>query len=471
MRQSGILLPLFSLPSPYGIGTLGKAAREFVDFLHDAGQSLWQILPTGPTSFGNSPYQSFSAFAGNPYFIDPDLLAEKGLLKTQELPRGAPDGSAVDYAYLYHTRGALIKKAAGRLSESESSFLLFCHENSFWLEDHSQFMALKEANDMLPPAKWKKQSASHEAVHLHKKIQYLFFRQWLDLKKYANDKHIRIVGDLPIYVSRDSSDYYYRPELFLSGRSAACPPDGFNPEGQLWGNPIYDWAAMEKDGFGWWIQRLRQAAALFDCIRIDHFRGIYEYYSVKEESRSAVCGEWRSGPGLAFVETIRRELPEADIIAEDLGFLTDDCKDFFSRAGFPGMKVLQFAFDGDDSEYLPHNYTKNSVAYTGTHDNPTVRQWLCRCGDSRRQRAMDYLGAQNIACLPDCFIRAVMGSVSERAIVPFADWIHLGSEGRINTPGTAEGNWEFRIRQRDMSEKLSQKINYYTVLYGRSRRC
>lgn len=474
MRRSGILLPIFSLHGSYGIGTLGSAAYEFTDFLSRSGQYYWQILPLNPTSYGNSPYQSPSVFAGNPYFIDPDFLVRDGLLsqKDTEVLKSENTGK-IDYGELYSLRLPLLKKAAENLSDKDTAFLDFTKENSFWLGDYGAFMALKEANNMLPHGKWAQKvtdiAEAGNAGIIHCKIQFLFFRQWLALKKYANDKGVHIIGDLPVYPSEDSSDYYFGKENFLTGQVAACPPDSFSPNGQLWGNPIYDWSKMERDGFVWWQQRLRQAAKIFDCVRIDHFRGIYEYYSVKEGSSTAIDGKWQKGAGMNFVRMIKECFPHLEIIAEDLGFLTDDARAFFKESGFPGMKVLQFAFSGDDSEYLPHNYTPESVAYTGTHDNPTTVQWICSATKKELINAIDYLGAPSVTCLCDRFIRGVLSSVSKRAIIPLQDWLSLGCSGRINTPGTTGNNWQYRIKGTELTNNLSEKIHYYTKLYKRTK--
>ncbi len=474
MRRSGILLPIFSLYGDYGIGTLGSAAYEFTDFLSRSGQHYWQILPLNPTSYGNSPYQSPSVFAGNPYFIDPDFLVRDGLLSQRDVePLKSENSGKIDYGELYSSRLTLLKKAAENICDKDTQYLDFTKENSFWLGDYGAFMTLKEENNMLPHQKWTKKitdivEAGNKGI-IHCKIQFLFFRQWLALKKYANDKGVHIIGDLPIYPSQDSSDYYFGKDNFLSGVVAACPPDSFSPNGQLWGNPIYDWDKMESESFSWWRQRMKQAAKIYDTVRIDHFRGIYQYYRVKENSPTAIEGKWQKGPGMSFVKMIRDTFPHLNIIAEDLGFLTQNARDFFRESGFPGMKVLQFAFSGDDSEYLPHNYTVNSVAYTGTHDNPTTVQWICKASKAELINALDYLGAPSVTYLCDGFIRGVLASVSGTAIIPLQDWLCLGCSGRINTPGTTGNNWQYRIKRDDLSHNLSQKILYYTKLYKRAK--
>ena len=474
MRRSGILLPVFSLYGDYGIGTLGSAAYDFVDFLSRSGQYYWQILPLNPTAYGNSPYQSPSVFAGNPYFIDPDLLSKDGLISKKDADAHKSENTGkIDYGRLFQKRMQLLKKAAEAIDDKDNAYQAFTEQSAFWLGDYGAFMAMKERNGMLPHHMWTEKitnitQASLEGI-IHCKIQFLFHRQWISLKKYANTKGVHIIGDLPIYPSRDSSDYYFGRDNFIAGEAAACPPDFFNANGQLWGNPVYDWDKMEQNGFIWWKQRLRQAAELFDTVRIDHFRGIYEYYSVKEGSSSAINGKWHKGPGMTFVKMIREHFPNLDIIAEDLGFLTQGAKSFFKESGFDGMKILQFAFEGDDSEYLPHNYNENSVAYTGTHDNPTVIEWQCKASCRELKKAMDYLGASNTQLLCDGFIRGVLSSVCKRAIIPLPDWLHQGCTARINTPGSVGNNWIYRIKETDLSHNLSEKILYYTKLYNREK--
>lgn len=472
MRKSGILLPVFSLHGDYGIGTLGKRAFEFADFLSASGQSLWQILPLTPTSYGNSPYQSPGVFAGNPYFIDPEEMCSLGLVKKQELKEFKHENSGyADYSFLYENRLPLLKKAVSYISDSDKDYLAFCERENFWLEKYSVFMALKEKNGMISHKKWKYKGTSDIAsvknqAAIHRKIQYVFFLQWLKLKKYANDKGIAVIGDLPIYPAEDCADYYFSPEMFLESRVAACPPDSFNINGQLWGNPVYDWEKMKADNYSWWKHRLKNAALLYDSIRIDHFRGFYEYYSVRD-GMSAKDGCWDKGPGLDFCRMVRDNFPKLDIIAEDLGFLTADTRKFFRESTFDGMKVLLFAFDENDSEYLPHNHIKNSVVYTGTHDTPTVLEWICQSDGGTLTRAMDYLGAASVYTLGDCFIRGAFSSVADRAIIPLQDWLKIGCRGRINTPGVSGKNWEWRIKDGELTKNLIEKILSYTKIYNR----
>ena len=469
MRSSGILLPIFSLHGDYGIGTLGKAAYDFVDFLSASGQKYWQILPLNPTSYGNSPYQSPSVFAGNPYLIDPALLGGWGLIGKRDLDAYRYENSGrIDYAKLYHERLPLIKKASSGVSDTDSELMAFAEKESFWLEDYCTFMALKEKNSMLSNEHWQDKSTKDigEEINIHRKIQFLFYKQWLSLKNYANAMGVRIIGDLPIYPAMDSSDYYFLPDMFLEGVVAACPPDSFNINGQLWGNPVYNWQKMKADSYSWWKERLAQASRLYDSIRIDHFRGFYEYYSTPS-GKSAKYGRWSTGPGLDFCNMVKDSFPDLDIIAEDLGFLTDDTREFFRKSGFDGMKVLLFAFDGSDSEYLPHNHIKNSVVYTGTHDTMTVSQWICQCTSQELSYAMDYLGANSVYTLCDHFIKGAFASVADRAVIPLQDWLKVGCAGRINTPGTAGKNWQWRINQTDLTDNLKDKILSYTKIYKR----
>lgn len=472
MRSSGILMPIFSLSGDYGIGTLGRSSFDFADFLAQSGQTYWQILPLNPTSYGNSPYQSPSVFAGNPYFICPELLKEYELLSDTDYQSSKLKNiGTVDYSYLYYHRLPLIKKAASHIKSSDKAYIEFCENQSFWLEKYSVFIALKEKNDMLPHSKWKYKSADDisnlkKEISVHCKIQYLFYTQWLSLKKYANDKGIRIIGDLPVYPAEDSSDYYFLPEMFLQDVVAACPPDAFNSNGQLWGNPIYDWIKMKDNGFLWWKERLKQSSEIYDSIRIDHFRGFYEYFSTKKGC-TPVEGKWNKGPGSDFSDMVKNTFPSLDIIAEDLGFLTNDVRKFFKQSGFDGMKVLLFAFDDKNSEYLPHNHIRNCVVYTGTHDTPTVLQWICQADTATLSRAMDYLGAPSIYTLCDYFIRGAFSSVADRAIIPMQDWLKLGCAGRINTPGTTVNNWLWRIKDDCLTKNLSEKILSYTKIYNR----
>ncbi|HAG66542.1 MAG TPA: 4-alpha-glucanotransferase, partial [Ruthenibacterium lactatiformans] len=464
MRTSGILMPVSSLPSPYGIGSLGAEAYRFVDFLAAAGQRYWQILPIGPTGYGDSPYQSFSAFAANLYFIDLDALEQRGLLTHDEIARfdfgpDAPEG--IDYGALFRTRFAVLELAVRRFDAGEDAFRDFCAANAFWLDDYALFMALKAENGMRAFSLWPKDVRARRPaalaaararlagqVRFWQVVQYLFFEQWAALKAYANAKGVEFIGDIPIYVSPDSSDLWADPSLFQVDADGAltevagCPPDAFAADGQLWGNPLYNWDVHLKTGCAWWIRRLRHASAVYDVVRIDHFRGFESYYAIPARDKTAVNGVWRKGPGTAFIDVIRRKLPDVRIIAEDLGYLTDDVKALLRASGFPGMKVLQFAFDSrEESDYLPHNYTQNSVVYTGTHDNTTTADWELSAPAGDVAFARRYLDVEGDADFTRRFIRAALASVSDTAVIPMPDWLGLGAEARINTPSTLGGNW------------------------------
>jgi 4-alpha-glucanotransferase len=491
MRTCGVLLPVSSLPSPYGIGTAGAAAKEFVRFLAESGQHLWQILPLGPTGYGDSPYQSVSAFAGNPYFIDLDTLCEEGLLRRDELEHeefGRPPGS-VDYAALYENRFAVLKKAAERIPEEEPEFRAFVKSQRDWLPEYALFMAIKEENGMRAFAEWPEPLRAREAEALAaaqerlaeeilfwEKLQYLFRRQWDGLHAFAKQNGIRIVGDLPIYVSPDSAELWARPELFETDgagrmtRVAGVPPDAFSPTGQLWGNPLYEWEYHKKTGFSWWKRRMQAAAEFYDGVRIDHFRGFAGYYSVPAQEKTAEHGVWEKGPGLDFIRAIKEALPrEFLVIAEDLGFLTEDVRDLLEESGFPGMKVIQFAFDSrEPSDYLPHRFPPNCVAYPGTHDNDTLLGWERALSPEALAYARDYLGVPEGESLREAVLRACLASAADTAVIPMQDWLALGSEARINTPSTLGGNWRWRLLPGMLTPELSKKMLQMAKLCGRA---
>ena len=455
MRASGILMPVFSLPGPFGIGTLGKEAFAFVDFLAEAKQTYWQILPIGPTGYGDSPYQSFSAFAGNPYFIDYRLLADVGLLTADEVPAARPVGP-IDYGALYNERPVILKKAADRLLAAPSpAYEAFCEAQSFWLEDYALFMAVKAEQGQAGLADWPddlrcrkpeaiaaaKQRLA-DAVDYYKAVQFFFYTQWNALKAYANSKGVRLVGDIPIYVSPDSSDLWTHPELFQTDgemhltQVAGCPPDAFAADGQLWGNPLYDWPTHKATGFAWWKRRMQHATSIYDVVRIDHFRGFESYYSIPAGNKTAAGGHWEKGPDRDFIHAMHEALGEGGIIAEDLGYLTPEVKAMLAESGYPGMKIMQFAFDSRESgNYLPHTYPRNSVVYTGTHDNVTTEGWRTNASPEDVAYACRYLRCKP-EDLTEAMICACLASVSDMAIIPLADWLHLGSEARINTPST-----------------------------------
>lgn len=487
MRRSGILLPLSSLNGKYGIGTFGKEAFAFVDFLHAAGQSCWQILPIGPTGYGDSPYQSFSAFAGNPYFIDLDILYEKGLLTKEEcIAHILPEGN-VDYGILYRTRWQVLKKASARMDKTDSSYLAFCKRNAKWLDDYALFMTIKSLQDHLPLLQWPDElknrrsqtvaelEKTHENEIAHWKIlQYFFYNQFFDLKKYANTNSIDLIGDIAIYVSADSADVWAHPNLFqidadfTQRHVAGCPPDRFSPQGQVWGNPLYDWPYHKKTKFAWWLERLAHAQKIYDITRIDHFRGLESYYSIPADETTAENGRWIKGPGKVFIDAINTSLPSMRIIAEDLGFLTPKVHELLYYSKYPGMKVLQFAF-GDEAAniYLPHFYTPHSVVYTGTHDNTTAEDWQYAFPPREVAHAKNYMNYTPSASFAYSFIRLALGSVSDLAVIPLADYLCLGSEGRINTPQTLEGNWIWRVKKDALDEMLQGVIYHLTALYGR----
>lgn len=492
-RSSGILLPIFSLPSPHGIGTLGQAAYDFVDFLEKSDQAWWQLLPVGPTSYGDSPYQSFSTYAGNPYFIDLDLLREDGLLTQTELdaPNWGEDPARIDYERLYHNRFPLLQKATERGWErDQEKIAAFAEENS-WLQDYALYMAVKRHFGMKAWTEWededirlrKPEAAEHyrtmldDDVRVFIYIQYLFFKQWNALRAYAQRKGIGLIGDLPIYVAMDSADVWADPGSFqldeknLPIEVAGVPPDYFSVDGQLWGNPLYDWESMEKDGFGWWIRRVAGAEKLYDVLRIDHFRGLESYWAVPYGALTAQNGHWRKGPGLDFIRRITGWFPHMQFIAEDLGILTPEVHDMLSQSGLPGMKVLEFAFSPDAvSDYLPHRYSTNCVCYAGTHDNPPIMAWKEETETSEVEFARQYLGLNEAEGFHWGMIRGGMSSVADLFILQMQDCLGLGAEARMNVPGTLGGNWQWRLRPSQLTDALAEKLKTMTRIYGRSVR-
>ena len=487
MRACGILMPVFSLPGPFGIGTLGKEAFTFVDFLARAKQTYWQILPIGPTGYGDSPYQSFSAFAGNPYFIDFRVLYEQGYLTADEIPAEVPVGP-VDYGVLYQQRPVVLQKAADRLLAAASvEYKDFCTAQSFWLDDYALFMAVKAEQGQAGLCDWPddlrtRQPAAVAAarerlagqVDYFKAVQFFFYTQWNALKAYANGKGIQLVGDIPIYVSPDSSDLWTRPELFQTDgqthltQVAGCPPDAFAADGQLWGNPLYDWSYHKKTGYAWWMQRIAYCYQLYDVLRIDHFRGFDEYWFVPYGDPTAENGHWEKGPGYELFDVMKKKLGRKKVIAEDLGFLTPSVIRLVKKTGYPGMKILQFAFDaGNDSEYLPHNYDKNCVVYTGTHDNDTTVGFLQNMPEKDKKFAKKYLGHKNDKKLCFEIIRAALSSCADTAIIPMQDYLELDSSARINTPSTLGCNWKWRMDKNALDPKLAKKIYKMAKLYAR----
>lgn len=468
-------MPISSLPSPYGIGTLGRAAYDFVDFLVDAGQSWWQILPVGPTSYGDSPYQSFSTFAGNPYFIDLDMLIEDGLLNEGDV-KGVDFGDNpryVDYEKMYSERFKVLRKAVANASD-DKDYQEFCEANQNWLPSYARFMALKDANGGKSWMEWETDECNEDDVHFYAYLQYLFYKQWDALYAYAKEKGIGIIGDIPIYVALDSADVWANPKEFLLDEKncpkavAGVPPDYFSKDGQLWGNPLYDWEHMKSDGYGWWIRRIEGAQKLYDIIRIDHFRGFESFWAVPYGDTTAKNGEWVKGPGMDFVSVLKNWFWNIQFIAEDLGILTDDVRALLKESTFPGMKVLEFAFDSSEpSDYLPHNYDKNCVCYAGTHDNDTLVGWLETADEDDIAFAMSYLDVDDKADLPGAILRAGMASTADLFVAQIQDYLSLDSSARINVPGTLGGNWRWRLLDDDIDDWTSLGIAEMTKLYGR----
>ncbi len=492
-RSSGILMPIFSLPSPYGIGTFGKAAYDFADFLHAAGQKYWQLLPLGPTSYGDSPYQSFSTYAGNPYFIDLDLLIEDGLLTKEEVETNCHWGSNpryVDYGAIYNSRFTVLKKAKARGWQRDRAAVdAFVEENRRWLPDYALFMACKYHFSMKAWTEWeddeirlrkseavleKYRTMLREDVELFTYLQFLFFKQWEQLKSYIHSRGIHIIGDLPIYVALDSADVWAEPESFQLDENnvptevAGVPPDYFTEDGQLWGNPLYRWDRMEQDGFGWWIRRIDGARKLFDVIRIDHFRGLESYWAVPYGETTAKNGHWVKGPGMRLVGTLQGWFGDLELIAEDLGYPTPEVQQLLRDSGLPGMKVLEFAFDSrEPSDYLPHVYTENCICYTGTHDNPPVALWREEADKDDVAYARRYLGLNEAEGFHWGVIRGGMGSVARLFVAQVQDYLGLGEGHRVNTPGTASGNWQWRLLPGEADAALAEKIAATTKMYGR----
>ena len=489
MRKSGVLLPVTGLPSPYGIGAFSREAYEFVDFLKKAGQKLWQILPLGPTGYGDSPYQSFSTFAGNPYLIDLEALIEKGWLTAEECAETDWGGSEayVDYEKMYFNRFPLLQRAYER-SEigKDPAFAAFCGENDWWLSEYALFMALKESHGGAAFQEWEeplkmREKAALEAcgrelksqIEFWKFLQYLFSEQWQALKRYANGNGISIIGDIPIYVAYDSADTWAHPELFLLEENllpkavAGVPPDAFSATGQLWGNPLYDWEYHRKTGYAWWLSRLDFCCRLYDVVRIDHFRGFEAYFSIPYGDETAVNGHWEKGPDYDLFAAMKQKLGKKAVIAEDLGVITPPVRRMIRRTGFPGMKVLQFAFDGGDSEYLPHNYEKNCIVYTGTHDNQTTLSWYEQQGRKTKRFIRRYLRASRGSEVPRAMIAAALSSAADTAVIPIQDWLGLGDEARMNFPSTLGNNWKWRLVPGQLTDQLAEEMKEMTELYMR----
>ena len=493
-RSSGILLHPTSLPGKYGIGSLGKEAYKFVDFLKKANQKLWQIFPLGPTGYGDSPYQCFSTFAGNPYLIDFDLLIEQNLLAEEDL-KGVDFGGNeeyIDYGAIYNQKYPLLRKAYENFKANENKELkekleTFKAENSSWLDDYSLYISLKNHFNGLPWNEWeddirtRKEAAINkykaelaDEIEYNNFIQFLFFTQWNNVKKYANDNGIKIIGDIPIFVAVDSSDAWANPEIFLFDpelkpvKVAGVPPDYFSATGQLWGNPLYDWDKLKELNYKWWVDRVRSNLSTCDIIRIDHFRGFDEYWAVPYGDKTAENGTWCPGPRTDLFNAIKNELGELPIIAEDLGTMTQGVIDLREATGFPGMKILGFAFDSkEENDYLPHTYTKNCVVYTGTHDNDTLIGWFTKANEDDKQFARNYLNSRSDNEIHWDAIRGAWSSVANMAIAPIQDFLGLGSEARINTPGLASGNWQWRLKDGVLTDELAERIAKLTKIYSR----
>ncbi len=492
-RQSGVLMHISSLPGKYGIGSFGQSAYDFVDFLVRTKQRYWQILPLGTTSYGDSPYQSFSAFAGNTYFIDFDILIEEGLLDEADV-KGADfgdDPKKVDYAKIFDARRPIMEKAVARFLKADdlSDYESFVEQNAAWLEVFAEYMAIKEHFDNLAWTEWpdeairRREAASlasyreklSDKLTYHRVTQYLFFKQWLRLKAYANEHHIEIVGDMPIYVAADSADVWAQPHFFKTdavGKPtcvAGCPPDEFSETGQLWGNPIYDWEAMDKDGYAWWIERLRESFKIYDIVRIDHFRGFESYWEVPAGSETSASGKWVKGPDYKLFAAVKEALGDLNIIAEDLGFMTDEVIELRERTGFPGMKILQFAFNPDDESIdSPHLAPNNSVMYTGTHDNNTVLGWYKdEIDDATRQYMAQYTNRKEYETVPHAMLRTIFASVSFMAIATMQDLLELDSAARMNYPSTIGGNWTWRMTAEELNPIVEGELYSLTKTYRR----
>lgn len=490
-RSNGVLMHISSLPGPFGIGTMGKSAYDFVNYLKDAKQTYWQILPICPTSFGDSPYQSFSTFAGNPYFIDFELLEKDGLISKSDYEADwGTDQTSVDYAKLYVERHKVFAKIQKKFEAAvPSDYEDFCNKNSFWLEDYALFMACKDAHNGVSFDNWetdlkiRKSEALEEysakcaeRIRYYKMLQYLFYKQWFALKSYANSCGIKIIGDIPIYVAADSSDVWSSPDQFMLNKEtfqpvevAGCPPDAFSEDGQLWGNPVYNWDYMKSTDYAWWKKRLEKSFETYDVVRIDHFRGFDSFYSIPFGMKNAKIGEWKKGPGMDLFNSLKKQFGDnMSVIAEDLGYQTESVKQLLKDSGFPGMKILEFAFDSrEESDYIPYRYTHNCVVYTGTHDNDTVKGWCSSASKEDVANAKKFLRVTtDEECVKEMMICG-MASVADTCILCMQDLICLGSEARMNTPSTVGKNWKWRATVDQISKESGAFLREYTELYGR----
>ena len=492
-RSSGVLMHITSLPGEFGIGTFGKSAYDFVDFLEETKQTYWQILPLTTTSYGDSPYQSFSAVAGNLNLIDFSLLKEEGLLEESDYSNVnfGENPEKIDYALLFEVRRPILEKAVAntaKYSNVLAEIEKFEKDNSSWLADYAEYMAIKESFGYQSFIHWdedikKGEKAAREkyrtelqdSIRYYTVTQYFFFKQWLALKEYANDKGVKIIGDMPIYVSADSVEMWTMPELFKVDENneplyvAGCPADDFSPTGQLWGNPIYDWAKHKEQGFSWWIYRVQESFKIYDVLRIDHFKGFSDFWQIDKDAENAVNGTWEAGPGIELFQKIKEQLGDLPIIAENLGFIDEKAEKLLDDSGYPGMKILQFAFPGEDNLDRPHHYTQNSVAYTGTHDNDVVNGWYEKLSESEQELVSEYLNRRNDETITEAMIRGIYSSVSDYAIVTMQDLLDKDATSRMNVPSTVGGNWEWRMLAEDLTEERKEFLKNITVRYSRER--
>ena len=492
-RSSGVLMHITSLPGEFGIGTFGKSAYDFVDFLEETKQTYWQILPLTTTSYGDSPYQSFSAVAGNLNLIDFSLLKEDGLLEESDYVNVnfGENPEKVDYALLFEARRPILEKAVANTSKNSevlAEIEKFEAENSSWLADYAEYMAIKESFGYKSFVHWdedikkgeetareKYRTELQDSIRYYTVTQYFFFKQWLALKEYANGKGIKIIGDMPIYVSADSVEMWTMPELFKVDENneplyvAGCPADDFSPTGQLWGNPIYNWEKHKEQGFSWWIYRVQESFKIYDVLRIDHFKGFSDFWQIDKDAENAVNGTWEAGPGIELFQKIKEQLGDLPIVAENLGFIDAKAEKLLDDSGYPGMKILQFAFPGEDNLDRPHHYTQNSVAYTGTHDNDVVNGWYEKLSESERKLVSEYLNRRGDETITEAMIRGIYSSVSDYAIVTMQDLLDKDATSRMNVPSTVGGNWEWRMLAEDLTEERKEFLRNITVRYSRKR--
>ena len=492
-RSSGVLMHITSLPGQFGIGTFGKSAYEFVDFLEETKQTYWQILPLTTTSYGDSPYQSFSAVAGNLNLIDFSLLKEDGLLEESDYVKVnfGENPEKVDYALLFEARRPILEKAVANTSKNSevlAEIEKFEAENSSWLADYAEYMAIKESFGYKSFIHWdedikkgeetareKYHTELQDSIRYYTVTQYFFFKQWLALKEYANEKGIKIIGDMPIYVSADSVEMWTMPELFKVDANneplyvAGCPADDFSPTGQLWGNPIYDWEKHKEQGFSWWIYRVQESFKIYDVLRIDHFKGFSDFWQIDKDAENAVNGTWEAGPGIELFQKIKEQLGDLPIVAENLGFIDAKAEKLLDDSGYPGMKILQFAFPGEDNLDRPHHYTQNSVAYTGTHDNDVVNGWYEKLSESEKELVSEYLNRRDDETITEAMIRGIYSSVSDYAIVTMQDLLDKDATSRMNVPSTVGGNWEWRMLEEDLTSERKEFLKNITKLYARER--